>query len=73
MYSHCLFCQSPFGQNPELERLPVGRRIAFDPAKGRLWVVCRACARWNLTPFEERWETIEDCERRFRATQVLAR
>lgn len=70
MYSHCLFCQTTFGQNLELERLPVGRRIAFDATKGRLWVVCRACARWNLTPFEERWETIEDCERRFRGTQV---
>ena len=34
---------------------PVGRRLAFDPAKGRLWVVCRSCERWNLTPLEERW------------------
>lgn len=70
MYQHCLFCHTSFGANRDLERLPVGRRIAFDQAKGRLWVVCRACARWNLTPIEDRWETIEDCERRFRATQV---
>ncbi|NIN12398.1 MAG: hypothetical protein GTO61_13510 [Gemmatimonadales bacterium] len=33
---------------------------------GRLWVVCRRCERWNLTPLEERWEAVEDCERRFR-------
>ena len=70
MYADCLFCQSPLGRNRELEHLPVGRRIAFDEAKGRLWVICLACARWNLTPFDDRWETIEDCERRFRATQV---
>lgn len=70
MYSHCLFCQHAFGRNRELERLPVGRRVAFDEARGRLWVVCRACARWNLVAFDERWETIEDCERRFRDTVV---
>ncbi len=70
MYSNCLFCQTPFGENRELEYLPVGRRVAFDPAKGRLWVVCRACARWNLVPYEDRVETIEACELRFRRTVV---
>ena len=49
---------------------PVGRRLAFDAAKGRLWVVCRRCERWNLTPVEERWEAIEECERRFRGTTL---
>jgi hypothetical protein len=44
--------------------------VAFDQAKGRLWVVCRACARWNLVAYDDRWETIEACERRFRATLV---
>jgi hypothetical protein len=42
--------------------------LAFDESKGRLWVICVKCARWNLTPVEERWEAIEDCERRFRST-----
>ena len=50
----------------------MGRRIAFDPAKGRLWVVCTDCGRWNLTPFEERWETLEACERLFRGTRLRA-
>ena len=45
-------------------------RLAFDEARGRPSVICLACARWNLTPFEDRWETIEHCERRFRGTQV---
>src|SRR5438552_2100063 len=50
--------------------MPVGRRLAFDPAKGRLWVVCKHCGRWNLTPFEVRWEAVEDCERLSRSTRL---
>lgn len=53
-----------------LPSLPVGRRVAFDAERGRLWVVCLHCGRWNLTPLEERWEAIEDCERRFRGTPL---
>jgi hypothetical protein len=70
MYSTCLFCRAAFRSNEALEQLPIGRRIAFDAARGRLWIVCRWCARWNLTPFEERWEAIEECERRFVSTRV---
>ncbi len=51
-----------------IEHFPVGRRLAFDAAKGRLWVVCHHCGRWNLSPLEERWEAIEECERLFRGT-----
>ena len=70
MYSTCLFCHSPLGANETIERFPVGRRLAFDAAKGRLWVVCIRCTRWNLTPLEERWEAIEECERAFRDTKL---
>jgi hypothetical protein len=70
MYSTCLFCTQPLGGNEVLEHFPVGRRIAFDGATGRLWVVCRNCARWNLTPLEERWEAIEEAERQFRGTRL---
>jgi hypothetical protein len=66
MYSTCLYCNHRLGRNDVIETFPVGRRLAFDQDKGRLWVVCRKCEKWNLTPFEERWEAIEDCERRFR-------
>ena len=66
MYSSCMFCNKPLGQNESLEAFPVGERLAFDPARGRLWVVCRACERWNLSPLEERWEAIEQAERLFR-------
>lgn len=66
MYATCLFCNRPLGANQVLESFPVGRRLAFDGRKGRLWVVCRRCERWNLSPFEERWEAVEQCERLFR-------
>src|SRR5881227_259069 len=69
MYAHCIFCHSSLGTNTVIETFPVGRRLAFDAAKGRLWAVCRKCERWNLTPLEERWEAVEDCERRFRAAR----
>ena len=70
MYSTCLFCNSSLGRNEAVEHFPVGRRLAFDADKGRLWVVCRKCARWNLTPLEERWEAIEEAERLFRDTRL---
>jgi hypothetical protein len=70
MYSACLFCHGSLGSNELIEKFPIGRRLAFDEKKGRLWVVCPSCERWNLTAIEERWEAIEDCERRYRATKL---
>lgn len=70
MYSTCLFCHTELGANEAVEHFPVGRRLAFDGAKGRLWVVCRKCERWNLTPIEERWEAIEECEKSYRDTKL---
>jgi hypothetical protein len=70
VYSTCIFCQSKLGENESVEHFPVGRRLAFDAARGRLWVVCRRCERWNLSPLDERWEAIEDCERLFRGTRL---
>ena len=63
MYSKCLFCSSALGRNQVLEYMPQGRRVAFDLQRGRLWAVCPACGRWNLSPFEERWEVLEECAR----------
>jgi hypothetical protein len=70
VWSHCMFCHDPLGRNEVVEPFPVGRRLAFDAHRGRLWVVCRRCERWNLTPMEERWEAIEACEELFRATRL---
>src|SRR5471032_1504910 len=70
MYSTCMFCHSALGTNEAIEHFPVGRRLAFDSAKGRLWAVCRSCERWNLSPLEERWEAIEECEKLFSASKL---
>ena len=70
MFATCLQCHSRLGSNEVIEPFPVGRRLAFDAAKGRLWVVCPSCGGWNLSPIEERWEAIESAERIFRATRV---
>jgi hypothetical protein len=72
MYSTCMFCNGPLGENQIVEHFPVGRRLAFDSGKGRLWVVCKRCERWNLSPIEERWEAIEDCERLFHGIRTRA-
>ncbi len=63
MFTRCIFCHRPFEANEEVETFPVGRRIAFDPARGRLWAVCGACQRWTLAPIEERWEALEELEK----------
>src|SRR5438105_6592480 len=70
MYATCLFRTEELGSNEIIEQFPVGRRLAFDASRGRLWVVCRKCERWNLTPLEERWEAIEECERLFAGTRL---
>ncbi len=70
MYRSCIFCSAALGSNDSIERFPVGRSLAFDAGKGRLWAVCGRCARWNLAPIEERWEAIEDAERLFRDARL---
>jgi len=59
MFSSCGFCNAAFDGDGGPSGLGVGRRIAFDEWKGRLWVVCPRCSRWNLTPFDDRLERIE--------------
>ena len=70
MYASCLFCHHHLGRNALVPTFAVGGRLAYDPERGRLWVVCPRCARWNLTPLEERWEAIETCEHLFADTPV---
>ena len=72
MYSTCLFCHEALGSNEILESFPIGHRLAFDAQRGRLWVICLRCQRWNLSPIEERWETVEACERAYRGTTLRA-
>jgi len=70
MYRHCIYCSADMGANQALESFPIARTVAFDAGKGRLWAVCGKCARWNLAPFEERWEPVEDAERLFRDARM---
>jgi hypothetical protein len=70
VYRHCLFCSEDLGGNVALEQFPIGRRLAFDTTLGRLWVICRGCVRWNLSPLEERWEALEECDRLYRSSRL---
>lgn len=72
MYATCVYCHGALGANEVVEHFPVGRKLAFDAARGRLWAVCPRCTRWNLSPLEERWEAIETCERLYRDTPLKA-
>jgi hypothetical protein len=59
MFTTCAFCSGRLDGDGGPSGLGVGRRLAFDEWKGRLWVVCPKCSRWNLTPFDDRLERIE--------------
>ncbi|HEU0298607.1 MAG TPA: hypothetical protein VFR37_04115 [Longimicrobium sp.] len=72
MYHTCIFCSADLGANEAIAAFPVGRSIAFDAWKGRLWAVCRRCGRWNLAPLEERWEAVETADRHFRDSRLRA-
>jgi hypothetical protein len=69
----CIFCHGALPTNESVEHFPLGKRVAFDPGRGRLWAVCPSCKRWNLAPFEARWEALEELEKAYRDTgRVLA-
>jgi hypothetical protein len=70
MFATCLHCASNLGANESIEAFPVGRRLAFDPANGRLWVICRSCERWNLSPLDERLEAIDVAEKLYRDSRL---
>jgi hypothetical protein len=72
MYSTCLSCHAPLGANEMIEHFPIGRKLAFDQKRGRLWAVCTVCRQWNLAALDERWEAIEEAARHYRATRLRA-
>ena len=63
MLSRCLFCHARFPENRTLTLLPRSGRIAFDPALGRLWLICSSCRGWNLAPIEARAAALHELER----------
>jgi hypothetical protein len=62
VYTRCLVCTKSLEANEQLQHVPHGPRLAFDPSRGRLWAVCRVCRRWSLMPIEDRWEAFEELE-----------
>ncbi len=70
----CLFCHSPFAEGWRFGELPPAWRLAFDSDRGRIWVVCDSCYRWNLWPPEEQGAALMALERvAADRGQVLAR
>ncbi len=59
----CLFCHAPFEEGWRFGGLPPAFRIAFDPGRERVWIVCGSCFRWNLWPPEEQGGAISALER----------
>ena len=65
MYTNCFVCRHSLGENETIPHLRIGRKVAFDVERGRLWVVCTHCGQWCLTPVEDRWEAIAECDALF--------
>lgn len=72
MFTTCAFCSGALGGDGGDSGLGVGRRFAFDGWKSRAWVICQRCARWNLTPYDERLEVIAALDRMASAGRVAA-
>src|SRR5207302_8595700 len=72
MYRTCAFCNSKLDGDGGPSGLGVGRRLAFDEWKSRLWVICPKCSRWNLAPLDDRLERIEALARAAREGRVAA-
>jgi len=72
MFRSCAFCNAPLDGDGGPSGLGVGRRLAFDEWKGRLWVICSKCSRWNLTPLDDRLDRIDAVARAARQGRVAA-
>src|SRR5207247_1808430 len=59
MFKTCAFCNGKLDGDGGPSGLGVGRRLAFDEWKVRLWVICPKCTRWSLAPLDERLEHVE--------------
>jgi hypothetical protein len=71
LYSRCLFCGCGFPHSALFSRVPPGDRLAYDPARGRVWSICARCSRWNLIPAEERFDAIDELERAVHDRAIL--
>jgi hypothetical protein len=72
MYRTCAFCNGKLDGDGGPSGLGVGKRLAFDEWRGRLWVICPKCARWNLAPWDDRLERIDALARAARDGRIAA-
>ena len=72
MYTTCGFCAGSLGGDGGPSGLAIGRRFAYDAHRGRAWVICARCSRWNLTPFDTRETAIGALENMAAAGRVAA-
>ena len=72
MFTSCAFCAGERGGDGGPSGLGVGRRFAYDGWRSRAWVICQRCARWNLTPFDDRETSINALETMATAGRVAA-
>jgi hypothetical protein len=72
MFTSCAFCSGALGGDGGASGLGVGRRFSYDAWKSRAWVICQRCGRWNLTPFDERIDTIAALDRMAARGRVAA-
>jgi len=72
MYTTCGFCAGGLGGDGGGSNLGVGRRFAYDAWRSRAWVICQRCGRWNLTPFDDREDTIAKLEAMAAAGRIAA-
>jgi hypothetical protein len=63
LYTRCLFCGCGFSRNALFDSVPPGERLAYDPARGRIWSICTRCHRWNLIPIDDRFDAVDVLER----------
>jgi hypothetical protein len=72
VFTTCAFCAGALGGDGGPSGLGVGRRFSYDAWKSRAWVICQRCSRWNLTPFDERLDTIAALDRMAAGGRVAA-
>jgi len=72
MYKTCAFCNGTLDGDGGPSGLTVGKRLAFDEWRGRLWVICPKCSRWNLAPLDDRLDRIDALARAAREGRIAA-
>lgn len=68
----CVACGAAFRLNRQLATIPDASRIAFDPARHRVWRICESCGEWNLLGTEAAGRAMPELVARFEAAPKRA-